>query len=93
MTMMNITPKAKPLKKHPQRKCVACRTMRDKLDLFRVSAPPSGRGAYLCKDPACIERARKTKALERSLKGAIPTDIYVQLLESVKTIDRLGGME
>ncbi|MCL2604744.1 MAG: YlxR family protein [Defluviitaleaceae bacterium] len=79
----NTTKRAKPLKKRPQRKCVACREMRDKDELLRVSLPPQGRGAYICKNKACIEQARKTKGLERSLKGTVPPDIYTQLLESL----------
>jgi predicted RNA-binding protein YlxR (DUF448 family) len=81
--MTNTTKKAKPLKKHPQRKCVGCREMHGKPDLLRVSLPPSGRGAYLCKSEACIGQARKVKGLERSLKGEIPADMYNKLLEAV----------
>ncbi|MCL2498906.1 MAG: YlxR family protein [Defluviitaleaceae bacterium] len=71
------------MKRIPQRKCVACREMRDKTELLRVSLPSQGRGAYICKNSVCIEQARKTKGLDRSLKGTVPPDIYVQLKESV----------
>ena len=27
----------------------------------------SGRGAYICKDPECLKKARKARAVERSL--------------------------
>jgi len=40
-----------------------------------------GRGAYLCASLECIEKARKTKALSRSLKTEIGTDVYDQLAE------------
>ncbi len=39
-----------------------------------------GRGAYLCGTPACLERAIKNKALERSFKQSLPD----QALELVK---------
>jgi hypothetical protein len=82
---MNIMMMTNMMKKRPQRKCVGCREMYDKLLLFRISSCNShqGRGAYVCKSKKCIEQARKTKALERSLKKAIPADIYTQLLEAV----------
>ena len=65
-------------KKIPQRQCVGCRTMRDKRDLLRIVKAPdgtisldttgkkSGRGAYVCHDPECLKKARKSRALERT---------------------------
>jgi len=38
-----------------------------------------GRGAYLHRDAGCIEIARKRKALERSLKAPIGSEIWVEL--------------
>jgi len=75
-------------KKIPQRQCVGCRTARDKRELIRVVRSPEGeisldfrgkkpgRGAYLCPDPACLARARKSRALERALETAIPPEVY-----------------
>ena len=75
-------------KKIPQRQCVGCREMKDKNALLRVVKDPEGgvsldfrgrkpgRGAYVCHDPACLKRARKTRALERALQTAIPPDVY-----------------
>ena len=72
----------------PQRQCVGCREMKDKIVLLRVVKSPEGtvsldfrgkkpgRGAYVCHDPACLKRARKTRALERALQIAIPPDVY-----------------
>ena len=72
----------------PQRQCVGCREMKDKNTLLRVVKSPEGeisldfrgkkpgRGAYVCHDPACLKRARKTRALERALQTAIPPDVY-----------------
>lgn len=68
----------------PQRTCVACRTERAKRELVRVvratgtgelgvdtrgKAP--GRGAYLCADPACLERGLIEGSLARSLGTTI----------------------
>lgn len=75
-------------KKIPQRQCVGCRVMKDKKELLRVVKTPegdivwdgggkkSGRGAYVCRDAACLKKARKSKALERALETAIPEEVY-----------------
>ena len=68
----------------PQRTCVACRTERAKRELVRVVRAAStgelsvdlrgkapGRGAYLCADPACLERGLKEGSLARSLAATI----------------------
>jgi len=39
-----------------------------------------GRGAYICRTQSCIALANKNKGLERSLKRAIPQEIYEQLV-------------
>jgi predicted RNA-binding protein YlxR (DUF448 family) len=38
-----------------------------------------GRGAYLHRDAACIELARKRRSLERALRAAVPDDVWQQL--------------
>ena len=75
-------------KKIPQRQCVGCRTMKNKKDLIRVVKSPegeisldftgkkSGRGAYVCPDPECLKKARKSRALERAFDTAIPAEVY-----------------
>ena len=76
------------VKKIPQRQCVGCRTMKDKKALIRVVRTPegeivldatgkkSGRGAYVCPDPACLKKARKAKSLERAFGLEIPGEVY-----------------
>ncbi len=55
----------------PQRTCVACRETMDQRELIRVALGDAGlvvdearrapgRGAYLCRRPACWQRARET---------------------------------
>ncbi|HZT42513.1 MAG TPA: YlxR family protein [Chthonomonadaceae bacterium] len=80
----------------PTRTCVACRATDEKRDLLRVVRQTdgsvcydprgklSGRGAYVCANPACIALARKQKRLERSLKlAAIPEELFTQLSAQV----------
>ena len=71
-------------KKIPQRQCMGCRERKAKRELIRVVRSPEGvvsldfsgkapgRGAYLCPNPECLKKARKSKGLERSLKASIP---------------------
>ena len=76
------------VKKIPQRQCVGCREMKDKKALLRIVRTPegeilldstgkkSGRGAYVCPDPECLKKARKSKALERAFDTSIPPEVY-----------------
>ena len=76
----------------PVRTCVACRQEAGKGALTRVVRRPDGtvavdkaggtpgRGAYLHSDAACVETARKRKALERSLKAAVGPEVWAELL-------------
>ena len=79
------------MKKIPMRMCVACREMRAKKDLMRIvrtaegvlrldlSGKLSGRGAYLCRDAACLSKAIKTRALERALEAPMNDDLKTAL--------------
>ncbi len=70
----------------PIRTCVCCRERKEKHRLIRMvlkeegkvvfdlSGREQGRGAYVCKDGACIkELARHKKAISRVLKGEVRT--------------------
>ena len=82
-------------KKIPLRQCVGCGEMKGKKEMLRVLKPPedeicldktgrkNGRGAYICLNQACLEKAKKTKALERSLKTEIPEEIYQTIAEEM----------
>lgn len=82
-------------KKIPMRMCVGCREMRPKKELVRVvrssegqvSLDPvgkaPGRGAYLCPNTACLEHARKTRALERAFGQKVEDSVFVQLAEAL----------
>lgn len=82
-------------KKIPMRMCVGCREMKPKKELIRVVRQPSGqvmldrtgkaagRGAYVCPDSACLEKARKSKVLERTLEAAIEPEVYDQLAKEL----------
>lgn len=44
----------------------------------------NGRGAYICPDLECLDKAIKSKGIERSLKTTISSDIYDGLKEELK---------
>lgn len=83
-------------KKIPMRQCVGCREMKPKRELIRVVRSPEGeigldfrgknpgRGAYVCPDPACLARAKKTKALERAFGCPVPDEVYGLLCEQME---------
>ena len=85
-------------KKIPLRQCVGCQKMKSKLELIRVIKTPegevtldatgrmNGRGAYLCKNSDCLKKLRKTKGLERSLKIAIPQEVYEKLEKEMELL-------
>jgi predicted RNA-binding protein YlxR (DUF448 family) len=43
----------------------------------------SGRGAYICKNPSCLKKARKARRLEASLECSIPEEIYAVMEEEL----------
>ena len=47
----------------------------------------SGRGAYLCRDTACLKKAVKSRALERALSVSIPQEVYERLLSEMEAAD------
>jgi len=83
-------------KKIPMRMCVSCREMRPKKELTRVVRTPegnvvidptgraNGRGAYLCLRTACLDKAVKSRALERALGVKIEPELYDALREDCK---------
>lgn len=83
------------MKKIPQRTCVVTREKFDKKELIRVVRTPdgtveidetgklNGHGAYLKKDVEVINKAQKTKVLERVLEISISDEVYDRLRELV----------
>lgn len=86
-------------KKTPLRKCVGCGQMHTKKELIRVIKTPedeitidgtgkkNGRGAYICHSEECLTMALKNKGLERSLKTAIPEQVYDKLKEELNSLE------
>ena len=87
------------MKKIPMRMCVACREMRAKKDLMRIvrtaegelvldlTGKLSGRGAYLCRDSACLNKAIKIRALERALEAPLNDTVKAAMESEIETHD------
>lgn len=43
-----------------------------------------GRGAYICKDPECLKKAKKARRLEKAFSCKIPDEVYQQLTEELE---------
>lgn len=84
------------VKKIPVRMCTGCREHKPKKDMIRIVKSPegevsidfkgkkSGRGAYICNQLQCLEKARKTKQLERAFETVIPQEVYQRLEEELR---------
>jgi len=85
-------------KKMPTRLCVGCKEMKLKKEMVRVlktsegeilldaTGKQNGRGAYICKNSECLEKALKSKGLEKSLKVSIPEAIMQELTKEMENI-------
>ena len=79
------------VKKIPMRMCSVTRERFPKQELFRIVKTPegevkidltgklNGHGAYIKKDLAVLEKARKTKVLAKALETEIPDSIYQEI--------------
>ncbi|MCR5291678.1 MAG: YlxR family protein [Eubacterium sp.] len=84
------------MKNIPQRSCVGCNTVRPKSELIRIirtaegeilydpTGRMNGRGAYLCNDTACLDKAVKRRSLERSLKSQISDEIIEKIRKEMQ---------
>lgn len=77
------------MKHVPLRMCVACRKMYPQNELIRIVKDNEsgevkldinkklfGRGAYICKNNDCIQKAEKKRGIERHFKCSVPNELY-----------------
>lgn len=81
------------MKKLPQRTCIGCNTQKLKKDLIRIvkdkdgninidrTGKMNGRGAYLCKNKECLEKAIKSKKIEKIFEIKIDEKVYEELMK------------
>lgn len=79
------------------RMCAACgvRSRKDEADYIRVVLSKQGvpvidregnlpgRGAYLCRNEACVRKLCKTRRLSHLLRGTVPEEFYEELRKEV----------
>lgn len=75
-------------KKAFTRTCISCNSKKNKYDLLRIaytknkeinidiSGKEEGRGIYLCYNLDCLNKAIKTKKIEKKLKTTIMNEFY-----------------
>ncbi len=85
-------------RKIPMRMCVGCREMKPKKELIRVVKRPTGeivldqtgklagRGAYVCRNQACLAKAIKQRQLDRALEHKLEEDVVTQLRTMMETL-------
>lgn len=79
----------------PLRKCVVCNERKEKRELIRVvknnedkvfvdtTGKANGRGAYICKNVECLEKAKKSNRLSNTLKIRVTEEVYNKLEEEL----------
>lgn len=83
-------------KKVPLRKCVITNEQHPKMEMLRVVRTPEGEvvvdltgkakghGAYVTKNKAVIETAKKKKTLDRHLEVQVKPEVYDELLAIIE---------
>lgn len=84
------------MKEMPKRTCIGCNEIKLKKELIRIvknkegqifidkTGKANGRGAYICDNIECLEKAIKTKRLERTFETNIDAKIYEELKNTLK---------
>lgn len=86
-------------RKIPMRQCIGCGEMKAKKEMIRViktaegaitldtTGRMNGRGAYICPTGECLQKAIKSKGLERSFKMPIPKEVYEMLAKEMGELE------
>jgi predicted RNA-binding protein YlxR (DUF448 family) len=86
-------------RKIPLRQCIGCGEMKGKKEMLRVlrtqeeeiildsTGRKNGRGAYICPNPECMRKARKSKALDRAFKMAVSDNVYDSLTKEIELFE------
>lgn len=84
-------------RKIPLRKCTGCQEMKNKKEMIRIVRDPqggvsidrtgkkAGRGAYLCDQEECLEKALKSRGIERSLSVTLSGELLEALRKEFKS--------
>jgi len=84
------------VKKIPIRTCIGCNEGKPKKELIRIvkstegevlvdsTGRKNGRGAYVCPNISCLEKAIKTKRLSRTFEMPIENELYEKLRTEIE---------
>ncbi len=93
------------MKNVPQRTCMGCNSKKDKIDLIRIvrkkeneefqvivdkTGKQDGRGAYICNNIDCLEKALKSKRLEKVLETKISNEVFENLKKIINGGEFIG---
>lgn len=79
------------MKNIPKRTCIGCNSQKEKKELIRIvknnnneitidrTGKAEGRGAYICDNIECLEKAIKSKKIEKTFKMQVENEIYENL--------------
>ncbi len=80
-------------KKIPLRQCIACRELKEKREMLRIvrnadgkvfidfSSKASGRGAYICNNPDCVKKLKKSHLLDKAFVCKVDVAVYAAIEE------------
>ena len=83
----------------PIRTCAGCGKKMEKGRLIRIvrtkdgsvavdsESVHNGRGAYICRNRSCLDRAYKRKSLQRTLRAAVPAEVFEELQKETERFD------
>ena len=83
------------VKKIPTRLCIGCQEQHPKRELVRIVRSPdgdfsvdltgkkAGRGAYICNNKECFDKAVKEHRFDRSFKCTVDKNIFDELSEQL----------
>ncbi len=86
--MSGATQKGMKPRKIPMRQCLGCNEHKPKAELIRIVRSPegevsldltgkkSGRGAYICRNKACLRKVRKSGRVAHNLECEISPEVY-----------------
>ncbi len=83
------------MKRVPKRLCIGCGERKEQALLQRIvltedgpkldsEKRTDGRGAWICRDPACAERMAKRKGLDRTFHAHFSAETYSRIREEMR---------
>ena len=90
------------MKKKPQRTCMGCNSKKDKNELIRIvknnkneitvdkTGKLEGRGAYICNNMECLEKAIKSRRIEKAIEAKISDEVFEQIKSLINGGEFIG---